>query len=105
MCERREPKERGCGFRRMRDQRLNHGLDQPLISAMMGYFQVTFPGPGDSIDRIRVPETRLLVTPAIEAQLNDRQRKSLEEVLKTGSVSSGWLVKECGLLMIPHSGT
>jgi len=85
--------ERGSGFRRMRDQMLNHGLDQPLIGTDTGYFQISFPGPGENVDRIRVPETRLTVTPAIEAQLNERQRKALAEVLKSGSVASGWLVK------------
>jgi len=85
--------ERGSGFRRMRDQMLNHGLDQPLIGTDTGYFQVVFPGPGENLDRIRVPETRLVVTPAIKAQLNERQRKALAEVLKSGSVASGWLVK------------
>ena len=69
--------ERGSGFRRMRDQMLNHGLDQPLLGTDTGYFQVTFPGPGGNLDRIRVPETRLVVTPAIAAQLNQRQRKML----------------------------
>jgi len=67
--------ERGSGFRRMRDQMLNHGLDQPLLDADTGYFQVTFPGPADNPDRIRVPETRLLVTPAVEATLNERQKE------------------------------
>ena len=86
--------ERGSGFRRMRDQMLNHGLDQPLLGTDTGYFQVTFPGPSENLDRIRVPEVRLSVTPAIEAQLNDRQRKALAEVLQSGAVSSGWLVKQ-----------
>ncbi|MBI5896073.1 MAG: recombinase family protein, partial [Desulfobacterales bacterium] len=45
--------ERGSGFRRMHDQMLNHGLDQPLLSTEMGYFQVTFPGPGENIERLR----------------------------------------------------
>jgi len=89
--------ERGSGFRRMRDQMLDHGLDQPLLGTEMGYFQVTFPGPGDNIERLRVPEKRLLVTPALEAQFNERQRKALAEVLKSGFVSSGWLVRELGV--------
>lgn len=67
--------ERGSGFRRMHDQMLNHGLNRPLLTSDTGYFQVTFMGPADDLDRIIVPETRLLVTPAIEAQLNERQRK------------------------------
>jgi ATP-dependent DNA helicase RecG len=67
--------ERGSGFRRMRDQMLDHGLEKPVIGTDTGYFQVIFPGPGDDIDRIRVPEARLLVTPAVEAQLNERQKR------------------------------
>jgi predicted HTH transcriptional regulator len=67
--------ERGSGFRRMRDQMLDHGLDQPLLGTDTGYFQVTFPGPGDNIDRLRVPEKQLLIGPAVEARLNERQRR------------------------------
>jgi ATP-dependent DNA helicase RecG len=69
--------ERGSGFRRMRDQMLDHGLDQPLLGTEMGYFQVTFPGPGENIERLRVPEKRLLVTPTVEAQLNERQKEMM----------------------------
>jgi len=43
--------ERGSGFRRMRDQMLDHGLDQPVLGTDTGYFQITFPGPGDNIER------------------------------------------------------
>jgi predicted HTH transcriptional regulator len=85
--------ERGSGFRRMRDQMLNHGLDQPAIGTDTGYFQITFPGPGENVDRIRVPETRLIVTPAIEAQLNERQKKIIAQVAKEGHVTSGWCVR------------
>jgi ATP-dependent DNA helicase RecG len=69
--------ERGSGFRRMTDQMLKHGLDQPVISTDMGYFQITLTGPGENIERLRVPERGLLVTPVVEAQLNERQRKML----------------------------
>ena len=69
--------ERGSGFRRMRDQMLNHGLDQPLLGTDTGYFQVTFPGPGENLDRLRMPvdASGVFVTPAVEAQLNERQKK------------------------------
>jgi len=77
--------ERGSGFRRMHDHMLNHGLDQPLLGTDMGYFQVTFPGPGENIERLRIPEKRLLVTPAVEAQLNERQR-SMVSLLVQGEV-------------------
>lgn len=86
--------ERGSGFRRMREQMLNHGLDQPLIGTDTGYFQVTFPGPGDNIERIRVPEKHLLVTPAVEARLNDRQKRIMKQVLEAGSVTRRWCVAE-----------
>lgn len=89
--------ERGSGFRRMRDQMLDHGLDQPVLGTDTGYFQITFPGPGENIERIRVTDDRLRVTPAIEAQMNDRQKRALVEVLEVGFVTSGWLVKGLGV--------
>jgi predicted HTH transcriptional regulator len=73
--------ERGSGFRRMRDQMLNHGLDEPLLGTDTGYFQVTFSGPGDDIDRIKVPETRLVVTPAVEGQLSKRQKNMVSRLI------------------------
>ncbi|MFY1112345.1 MAG: ATP-binding protein [Methanosarcinaceae archaeon] len=82
--------ERGSGFRRMRDQMLNHGLDKPLIGTDTGYFQVTFPGPGENIERLRVPDKSLLVTQTMEAQLNERQKEIINHVLENGSVTSGW---------------
>jgi predicted HTH transcriptional regulator len=90
--------ERGSGFRRMRDQMLNHGLDQPVLGTDTGYFQITFPGPGENIERLRVPEKRLLITPAVEAQLNERQKSILAHVLEAGSVTSGWCLKEFGVV-------
>jgi predicted HTH transcriptional regulator len=90
--------ERGSGFRRMRDQMLNHGLDQPLLGTDTGYFQISFPGPSDNIERLRVPETQMLVTPSIEAQLNGRQKKILAHVVESGSVTSGWCFKEFGVV-------
>jgi predicted HTH transcriptional regulator len=85
--------ERGSGFRRMTDQMLDHGLDPPMIGTDMGYFQVTFPGPGDAVERIRVPEGRLLVTPAVEARLNERQRRILAHALESGSVTTRWCME------------
>lgn len=82
--------ERGSGFRRMRDLMLNHGLDQPLLGTDTGYFQVIFPGPGVDIDRLQVPAAELLVTPSVEAQLNDRQKKIVAHVAEHGFVTSGW---------------
>jgi predicted HTH transcriptional regulator len=86
--------ERGSGFRRMTDQMLDHGLDRPLLGTDTGYFQVTFPGPAENIDRLRVPESRLVVTRAVEAQLNERQRTILAHALESGSVTRRWCVAE-----------
>ena len=84
--------ERGSGMRRMRDEMLDHGLDPPRLAADTGFFQVVFPGPGEDIDRLRVPASAvgLLVTPAVEARLNDRQRRILAQILADGAVTSGW---------------
>lgn len=65
----------------MRDQMLNHGLDEPLLTTQTGYFQITFPGSGDDIERIRVPEARLRVTPAVEAQLSKRQKNMVSRLI------------------------
>jgi len=90
--------ERGSGFRRMRDEMLDHGLDRPTIGTNTGYFEVTFPGPGGDMERIRSPQAPVLVTLAIEAQLNDRQRHIVARVLAEGSVTSGWCLKEFGVV-------
>ena len=85
--------ERGSGFRRMADQMLDHVLDRPLLGTDMGYFQVIFVGPGEKLERLRVPESRLRVTPAVEAQLSARQRKILAQALKKGTVTTGWVMR------------
>ncbi len=89
--------ERGSGFRRMREQMLNHGLDQPAIGTDTGYFQVTFPGPGDNIDRLSVPEKRLTITPAIEAQLNERQRAMMALLAEGDTLTSRRCEEEFGI--------
>jgi len=89
--------ERGSGFRRMQGQMLDHGLDQPLISTDTGYFQITFPGAAGNLDRIRVPEARLRVTPAVEASLNERQRTILAHALEAGTVTTRWCMQNLGV--------
>lgn len=86
--------ERGSGFRRMRDQMLDHGLEQPLLGTDSGYFQVTFPGPGENLDRIRIPEARLTITPAMEARLNERQKKIVARAAEAGAVTNRWCVQQ-----------
>lgn len=60
----------------MRDAMLDHGLDSPVFGEQDGDFVVTFCGPNGNYDRLKVPTNAVgLVTPAIEAQLNDRQKQ------------------------------
>ena len=91
--------ERGSGFRRMRDAMLDHGLEQPKLGTNTGYFQVTFPGPADNLDRLRMPVTavRQIVTPSIEDRLNDRQRGIIRHVLEEGDVARRWCVERFGI--------
>ena len=91
--------ERGSGFRRMRDQMLNHGLDHPLLGTDTGYFQVTFPGPGENIDRIRAPAAApgMVVTPAVEAKLNERQKKMLALLVAGEKLTSRRCEHEFGI--------
>ena len=85
--------QRGSGFARMRDAMLNHGLDAPAFSQQDGYFVVTFPGPNGNYDRIKTPEgAPRPIPPAIEDQLNERQKKIVQHVIETGSVSRHWCV-------------
>jgi predicted HTH transcriptional regulator len=80
--------ERGSGFRRMREQMLNHGLDLPLIGTDTGYFQVIFPGPGENMERLRVPEQLMRITPAVESQLNERQRMMMQWLVEGKELTS-----------------
>jgi len=84
--------ERGSGFRRMREQMINHGLDQPRLATDSGYFQVILPGPGEDLSQLRIPArvAEQIVPPSVEQQLNDRQRKIIKQVLQEGFVTSGW---------------
>lgn len=89
--------ERGSGIRRMREYMLNHGLDKPLIGADTGYFQIVLPGPGGDIERIKTPASGLAVTPAIEAQLTERQKEIIKYVLGSGSVTRRWCATAFGV--------
>ena len=90
--------QRGTGFARMRDAMLDHGLDAPIFAEQDGYFVVTFLGSAGNYDRIRTPENAGgLVTPAIEAQLNERQGKIMVEVQENGVITSGWCRKQFGV--------
>lgn len=90
--------QRGSGFARMREAMLNHGLDEPKIEQQDGFFVVTLNGPAGDYERIRTPMgVAGPVTAAIEAQLNDRQKRIMLEAQRAGVVTSGWCRKEFGV--------
>ena len=90
--------ERGSGFRRMRNGMLAHGLDAPILGTDTGYFQVTFPGPGENLERIAVPESRLNVTEELAGRLNERQREILSHALTDGEVTNRWVRTRFGVV-------
>lgn len=90
--------QRGSGFARMNDAMLNHGLDAPKLSQEDGFFVVTLPGPAGNHERIKTPAAASgPVTPAIEARLNERQKRIMARVMEEGVVTRGWCVTEFGV--------
>ena len=68
---------------------LDHGLDAPGLSRADGYFIVTLPGPNGNYDRIRVTgKVAGPVTPAIEKQLTERQRKMVSLLMNGEELTS-----------------
>lgn len=91
--------QRGSGMARMKAAMLNHGLDTPRISIEDGYFQITLYGPGDDLDRLRIPaDVAGLIPPAVEEQLNDRQKVIMAEITQNGFVTTGWCKKQFGVV-------
>ncbi|PYK63045.1 MAG: ATP-dependent DNA helicase, partial [Verrucomicrobia bacterium] len=82
--------ERGSGFRRMRDQMIDHGLDQPRLATDTGYFQVIFSGPGNDLKRLRVPagQTGEIVLPSVQEQLTERQREMVAMLVRGEELTS-----------------
>lgn len=90
--------QRGSGFARMRDAMLNHGLDEAKITQEDGFFVVTLPGPAGNYDRLNVPAgVSGPITPAIEAQLNERQRKMVGLLAAGEELTSRRCEKEFGV--------
>jgi ATP-dependent DNA helicase RecG len=90
--------QRGSGFARMKDAMLDHGLDVPQLDQQDGFFVVTLYGPNGNYDRLMTPiDAAVLITPAMEARLNDRQKRILQNVQKLHYISSGWCRKEFGV--------
>lgn len=90
--------QRGSGFARMHDAMLNHGLEAPKLSQEDGFFVVTLPGPAGNYDRLTVPAgVTGPITPAVEAQLNERQ-KAMVLLLSAGQeLTSRRCEKEFGV--------
>jgi predicted HTH transcriptional regulator len=90
--------QRGTGFARMREAMLDHGLDEPRIEQQDGFFVVTLSGPAGDYDRIKTAATVSgPVTPAVEARLNERQKRIMLQVAREGTVTRGWCVAEFGV--------
>ncbi|MDP2928915.1 MAG: hypothetical protein Q8O01_02475 [Candidatus Omnitrophota bacterium] len=91
--------ERGSGFRRMRDQMIDHGLEDFLLGEDTGYFQVTFKGPGPNIDRLKISteSERQTIPPSIVERLNDRQKKMIVLLLKNEVLTSSFCEKKFGI--------
>lgn len=91
--------ERGTGIQRMKNAMLNHGLDKPKLTLDDDIFTVMLPGPGEDLDRIRTPkDDGAGIPPSVEAKLNKRQKKILNEVVKNGSVTTKWCKDTFGVV-------
>ncbi len=91
--------ERGTGIQRMMASMLDHGLDKPVINLIDGEVTVTLFGPGEDLERIKTPSNVPgIVSPAMEAKLNDRQKAIIRKVLTDGSVTSGWVMRSFGVV-------
>lgn len=85
--------QRGSGIGRMKSAMLDHGLDAPVYDETEGYFKVVLKGPGDNLDRVRLPKSADSgISPSLELQINDRQRIILNKAVIDGSVTTGWVV-------------
>ena len=91
--------ERGSGFRRMRDQMIDHGLEDFLLGEDTGYFQVIFKGPGQDIDKLRISmkSERQTIPPSIVERMSDRQKKMLALLLKNEVLTSSLCEKKFGI--------
>ena len=63
----------------------------PVLGTDTGYFQVTFMGPGDDVERLRGPDSQIRVTPSVEAQLNERQKRMVQWLVEGRELTS----REC----------
>ncbi|MDZ4199464.1 MAG: ATP-binding protein [Kiritimatiellia bacterium] len=80
---------RGSGIGRMKTAMLNRGLSAPEYALNEGYFLVTLKGPGDDLNRLRLPAGASAgLPPAVEDQFTDRQRDILTRLAGGERISS-----------------
>ncbi len=85
--------QRGSGIKRMKAAMLNYGLGEPTYDLTQGYFRGTFIGPGNNLDRLRLPaKASTGIPPAIAEQLTERQKQIVEYVVESGKVTTNWVV-------------
>jgi ATP-dependent DNA helicase RecG len=90
--------QRGTGFARMRDAMLNHGLEVPKIGQEDGFFVVTLPGPAGDYERLTVSAgVTGPISPAVEAQLSERQKKMVVLLAAGEKLTSRRCEKEFGV--------
>ncbi len=82
--------ERGTGILRMKAAMLTHGLDVPKLAIEDDYFVVTLPGPGENLDRIRVPASR---DSSVLEHLSERQQQIVQQAVLGGFVTASWCVE------------
>ena len=90
--------QRGSCFARMHHAMLNHGLHAPKISQEDGFFVVTLPGPAGNYERLTLPVgVTGPITPAVEAQLSERQKKMVGLLAAGEELTSRRCEKEFGV--------
>jgi predicted HTH transcriptional regulator len=98
LCTLDKMEQRGTGFARMRDAMLNHGLDMPIIDQQDGFFVVTLPGPAGNYDLLRPPiHAEVMITPAVEARLNERQKEMVKLLVSGEELTSRRCEGEFGI--------
>jgi len=88
--------QRGSGIRRMHAAMLDYGLDVPEYSFRDGYFKVMLRGPGDNVDRLKIP-AKATVSPSVEERLTERQRQMAEQLASGKALASRECQKRFGI--------
>ncbi len=63
-----------------------------MLDQQDGFFVVILPGPAGNYDRLMPPTDAVrFITPAMEAKLNERQRKIILHIQEEGFVTNKWV--------------